>query len=562
MTPPNQFTAARPYVLIALLVTSIVGVAIYSASAYGALTIPSGNETAVVIEIEPLSNGKAVALGEDEVVVALITAPLPPDMLKNSERDTRIIFAGVIDRGIVLTKKEIGPIIEGWVNTYEERRNKNSPYIGLTVHVDIVNKATGKSIATSINSVTLNIDLLDKGYIGYYKLGINVDTSNTGKPARMGLEEVRYYEFSIAPDFSWLSVTDTKTELEETPQESSVASGLSDYTRCVPLGNWYAYECYNLTYYADTETFKNVLPSNYFKEVDGVTYMALPVLIAVNDYPAYSATIEVSISLGSTDFTTSVYPTYTIGPNIGKALNSPYSTTFPSVTLWKGDGAVWGGESYYFYETLSLYPSGDYSKGWIWVYARPYIEVYSVYRVYVDGSSEYLRDEVTAAISDVEVIGNIIQGGASYSLPPQDLIEVLFSGTEERYVDTLAPNESLPLGSVLGGFDTCGSDFEIGIPVGAMVGLVVLAAFPEATPAAAAIAGFQVSMSATGASIFVGGGIKNKGDDPYVPDDHDAYEQVYARVSKLKYKVDPPWWCFWCSTCYYDVPAGIYFRFY
>jgi len=558
LTRPKQLKPARPYVALTLIAILLAGTALYSYSTYGALMIPSGDEPVVVIEIQPFVNGKATTLGKDVAAVVFITAPLPPNMLKDSEMDTEIVFAGIVDRGVALTRKEIGPIISGWVKTYDERGNKNSPYIGLSVHVDIVDKATGKSMATSINSVTLNTDLLSKGYVGYYKLGISIGTSKTGEIAPMGLVEVKYYESATAPDFSWLTTLSNEPEgLAQTPQSGV---GLNAYTRCVSFGNWYVYECYNLTYYADTETFESVLPSNYFKTVNGVTYMAVPVIIAVNDYPAYSATLEVGISLSSTEFTTSIYPTYTIGPNIGKALNSPYSTAFPSVTLWKGSGAAWGGQSYYFYETITLYPSGSYSKGWIWIYARPYIEVYSVYRVYADGSTEYLRDEVTAAVSDVYVIGNNIQGGASHYLPPEQFMNVLFSGTEEKRVGTLAPNTTLALGSIVEGFDTCGSDFEVGIPVGALVGLVVLAAFPEAAAVAAAVAGFQVSLSATGASIYVGGGIKNKGDVPYVPDDHAAYEQVYVRVSKLRYKVDPPWWCFWCSPCYYDVPAGMYFR--
>ncbi len=558
MTPHNQFTAAQPYVIMALLVTSIVGAMIYSASAYGALTIPSGNEPAVIIEIQPLSNGKAVTLGKDLAVVVFITAPLPPNMLKESERDTKVVFAGIVERGVVLTRNEIGPIIDDWVMTYKERGNRNRPYIGLSVHVDIVDRATGESIATGIESVTLNTDLLSKGNIGYYKLGIGIDTPESGRVAPMGLVEVKYYDVLTAPDFTWMSTTNY---VQESGGISATQSDLDGYDWCVPL-QIHTYRCYNLAYYADVETLANALPGDYFKTVNGVKYVKIPVLIAVNDFPAYSATVIVSIGSETSNYAIGVYPTYSVGSNIATAIKTPNYPVFPSVTVWKGDGIVWGGEEYSFYRNLILRPIGERSSGWVWIYGRPYIEIYSVYSVWLDHGVNYERDEVTFAISDVLVSNGLIESGKSYGLPSDSLMSYFFAGTEEVGILNLSPGESVPLNHVFQSFDKCGADFEIGIPVGAMIAVAASVLFPISAPVAAGLSGFQISVSAVSASIRITGGIENEGDDPDYAGDHDAVEIVYVRISKFRYKVDPPWWCFWCSTCYYDVPAGIYFRFY
>jgi len=49
----------------------------------------------------------------------------------------------------------------------------------------------------------------------------------------------------------------------------------------------------------------------------------------------------------------------------------------------------------------------------------------------------------------------------------------------------------------------------------------------------------------------VAGVIKNEGDM--------HYETLYMRLSKVQYRRDPPWYCLWCSPCYYRVPVSMYF---
>ncbi|MFN7106439.1 MAG: hypothetical protein ACK4M3_07660, partial [Pyrobaculum sp.] len=64
---------------------------------------------------------------------------------------------------------------------------------------------------------------------------------------------------------------------------------------------------------------------------------------------------------------------------------------------------------------------------------------------------------------------------------------------------------------------------------------------------------FAVSFSIEGSHIQVDGSLYNDG-VPVVKS-----EVVYMAVSRYSYRVDPPWWCPWCSPCYYKVPVGIYF---
>lgn len=551
---PSRF---RAHALIALVILSVVAAVVFSISAYGSLQSPNSGEL-VVLELHPYVGGRESVLGKNLVATVLITAPLPPDMVKGAGRDTEVVFAGVVHRSLALTREEIGPIIDGWVRTYRDR-GSNPPYIGLTIHIDVVERATGRPIASGIDSVTLNTELLSRGYVGYYKLGMSIPSSGTGGVARVGVAEIHYYDRFTAPSISHENPVNYAQKTLSNP--FSGIDELSGYDYCIPL-NLVTYRCYNLTYYAGVETLEGVLPSDYFKEVGGVKYMKVPVLIAENDFPLYSAAVAVAIGASEINPAIGIYPTYTIGPNIAKAIKTPNYPVFPSVTIWKGNGLVWGGEQYNFGRILVLHPAGERSSGWVWVWARPYAEIYSVYDVWLEHGANYFHDEVTMAISDVLVEGDNIESGEEYGLPDDSLMQLLFSGTNETEVTRLGPGESITFDQIFQTCDTCGADFEVGIPVGAMAALAAeVTTGGLATPVAAGLSGFQVTLSAVGASIHIYGIIDNEGDDPGYAGDHDTVEIVYMRVSRFKYRADPPWWCFWCSPCYYDVPAGIYFRF-
>lgn len=552
----NIITNYSYSIVLALIVLSSLSAAVYSSVIYAPLDRSS--EPMVIIQFAPMKDGKIVKLDKDTVLSILITAPLPPSMIASEKRDTTIIYSGVVREGAAIKRSDIVPIVDRWIRDYEKRNSRKAPYIGLTIHVDLVNTTKGSVIATGLESITLDLEQLSKGFVGVYTLSLDLGTAfkvNRINIINLDVSGVRYVD-SYSASIMFSSVNYEPLAIEAT--SSATALSLDDYDRCNPV-NAVTYICYNRTYYADVETFAEALPSDYFIVVDGVTYVKTPILIAENDLPSYSGTVTASINIGMSNEAIGIYPTYTVGPNIGEALKHPASSTFPSVTLWKGNGIVWGGETYTYGTTLVLSPSRN--TGWVWIFTRPYLEVYSVYLVVVGGEPTYLHDEVTAAITDVLIEGDSIVGNYTYDLPVDSLLENFFAGTNETYVTTLAPRESKTLESIFQNYDTCGADFEVGIPVGAMVAAVVSLVAPIASPVAAGIAGFQVSISAVGASIWIYGNIVNQGDLSDVPGDYNVYEGVYMRISRHKYKVDPPWWCPWCSPCYYDAPAGIYFRF-
>jgi len=313
------------------------------------------------------------------------------------------------------------------------------------------------------------------------------------------------------------------------------------------------------------ENLTSQLPSSYFKNVNGKLYVKTPIMIVRNDLNENntSGTIGMSINIGVGTARTGVYPTFTVGVDIFSKINNGI---VPSVTLWKGSGFTWGGTSYYFGYNHIVPPN---TARWIWVWARP---VYTVYNTYNCGPFNCVPwyDEVEAIIADILTEGSTILGGSESGLPHQSLINMLFNGTTLKRLiipgthlsnGDLEPGEYVALEQIFNYYDTCDADFEVGIPVGA---ITALACGALGTPVAGAacsafLSRFGVSLSMEGGSAFVTGNLVNQGDIPEIPNDHNVLELIDVAFSKFRYKVDPPWWCWWCSPCYYNVTIGIYF---
>ncbi|MFN3268915.1 MAG: hypothetical protein ACK416_06630, partial [Zestosphaera sp.] len=230
--------------------------------------------------------------------------------------------------------------------------------------------------------------------------------------------------------------------------------------------------------------------------------------------------------------------------------------------------------TYLFTKSLLLEPL---KSGWLWMWARPVYRIYKVYEVisFPCSTVNYIGDDVENVIGDVLTSGLTIVGDREWELPHSELMKMFFNGTEMKKLvipDTsladgdLDPGESVALEHIFKYFDKCPHDFEIGIPAGSIAALVMCGALGLPTGGSACLAAiafasaFQLSLSAEGSSIYVTGGIDNYGDYPGISGDYNVPEIVYVAVSKYQYKVDPPWWCFWCSPCYFNVPAGIYFK--
>ena len=313
------------------------------------------------------------------------------------------------------------------------------------------------------------------------------------------------------------------------------------------------------------------LPSSYFRYVNGRYYVKTPVMIVENVNPVndtQSTSVTASITIEMSGVSVGIYPTFTSGEILGKINDG----VMPSVTLWKGSGFTWGGSTYSFSLSTLVAPL---DSSWIWIWARPIYKIYEVYRRCYPLPPRHLGDDVEGVIGDVLTTGSNIQGGLEYGLPHSNLMQAFFSGTNmtqlqisDTYTEDgdLDPGEFIELKRIFQYFDTCGSDFEIGIPVGAIAATIIcvklgLPTLGTACKIAIVFAStFQTSISIQGPSMTISGHLYNHGNHPSIPNDANTDEVVYMAVSKYRYKVDPPWWCPWCSPCYYNVPAGMYFK--
>ncbi|MEM0203940.1 MAG: hypothetical protein QXO16_08680 [Archaeoglobaceae archaeon] len=432
---------------------------------------------------------------------------------------------------IFIRSDELLEISKEWVSVYASRNtNPENMYSGLIIRLIIYNRSTGEIVFEAFDSFSYKPIEVTKG-----------------KPIEITMNLVKKspeQKFKISPVSQHVKSVEAK-EI------------------CDGCEYWIERE---LVVSITPESLKTKLPSDYFKSVDGVLYMKTPVLIVKNAY-SNSGVITSSINIGMREVSVGVYPTLTSGEILDK-ITKGYS---PTVTLWKGSGLTWGGSTYYFY-----YNTGDLGPEqsvWIWIWARP---VYRIYKVYEVDSCTYTRyyigDDVENFITHVLTSGTGIVGGGNIGLPQSELMQTLFNGVEMNKLQIsgtsledgkLDPGESIALEQIVQYFDTCGADFEVGIPAGSLAALSICAVLglpAGGTACAVAVAfssAFQLSLSIQG-SMYITGGLVNHGE--FNGRGYNVPEDVYMAISRYQYKVDPPWWCFWCTPCYYRVPAGIYFQ--
>ncbi|RLG83213.1 MAG: hypothetical protein DRO40_05295 [Thermoprotei archaeon] len=437
---------------------------------------------------------------------------------------------------IFIPSDKLYDVAKTWITIYNSRSgNIEKTYSGLILRVFIYDEDTGELLYQLYDSISYRpIDIV-KGETIKYTVYLSKNSPKASK-----IESSYVSTFSI-----------TKLATEISPMDR------------VDHPHYYR----ELVAQIKPEDLVSSLPSSYFNEVNGKLYVKTPVLIAWNKY-SLSGSVSSSINLGIQGAVIGVYPTLTSGEIIPKIENG----VLPEVTLWKGSGLTWGGEGYYYYRSQELNPNEQW---WAWIWARP---IYSVYRVYYcDGYyCEYSYNDIDHVITDILTEGNGIVGGENYGLPAEDIMYNFYDGTYEVRLEIdgtaldngyLDPGESIAFEQIFQYCDTCGADFEVGIPVGAFAAIAICAALGlptgglSCTTAVAFASAFAITISAEGPSVYISGGAENEGDDPDYPGDYNVYEVVYVRISSYQYKVDPPWWCFWCGPCYYNVPAGIYFEF-
>ncbi|MEZ0394159.1 MAG: hypothetical protein ABWK00_03835 [Desulfurococcaceae archaeon] len=434
-------------------------------------------------------------------------------------------------------------VANSWVALLRERRvspeDINEHVFGMITRVSILNGSSGEVLYHAVNSIPLTIGDLVKRHMVWYTLRMVRGSSHIW-------HEKKIVNFAVKNNVVVAGV-------EEEAYTEGGSSGSTDV-----LPNQFRWE-YRLVARITTEDLRQYLPSDYFTYSNNKLYVKVPVLIVYNQY-YYSGVIDSSINIG-VGARTEVRLTFAAGEIISKLHNAE----FPSVNFELKD-ASWGGY-YYFYKSLYV-PPGE--AQWVYVWGRPRYELWEVW--VCRDVCVYAKDEAIAVVEDLLVSGSTILGGKSSGLPHPAIMDLFFGGTNETLLQipgTLASDGDLDAGEFIAFeqifkyYDTCGSDFEVGIPVGSLVALAICSALGIPTGGTACAvamafgAAFQLSLGVEG-SAMVTGGLENLGE--HLGRGYNVSEVVYIKLSKYNYQVPPPWWCFWCSPCVYRVPAGIYFR--
>ncbi|ABM81224.1 hypothetical protein [Hyperthermus butylicus] len=434
----------------------------------------------------------------------------------------------------------LGDIAKAWVKEYTRRgSNPDTVYSGLLVFVSVLNRTALKHhdmrnavIYSTVDVVSYKPAAIAAGKTLKYTINVIVDRKHRNLEYRV--EEMKGLLETMAVKMASDKPRSTNMQgyqlQPQNPEESWYCDEFSE-----PIASY----CWRRELYIAPGHLTGILPSDYFRWENGKLYVKTPLMIVYNKY-SYSDTITANINLGSTNAAISIYATFGAGEGLVELFRGEKESV-PELTIWKSGDRIWGGEKYYYSRAETVPPEHWW---WAWIWGRPVFAVYREYYCLLD-CEPLSNSYVIAAVTDVITEGSIIEGGEEKSKPAEPLMSYLFEGIELTSVGTLNPGDSLPLGSIFNTFDTCGADFEIGIPVGAIVGGLL------GGPEGAAIGSvFGVSVSAEGAKIYILGGIENEGN-------YNVPEYIWVGASKLKYRHEQCW-LFFCQTCYYNVLIGIY----
>lgn len=494
----------------------------------------------ISVEEKKLVDVTSKILKNPDVLMYLEINAITPSSLESEEAAlTMTKITAKPKKTVFIRLDKLLEISREWISIYSLREgNPEETYSGLIIRLFIYNGSSGDILFEAYDSIT------------YKPVEITREKSIrvTMSLVRDSLKPIKLYvEHAIVRQYEVLLL---QASIEE------FGKGIEPSGRC---GIWWIER--ELVTLIGPANLTTQLPSDYFNNPNGVLYVKTPVLI-VSNLLSLSGVVSASINIGISQGNVGVYPTLTSGA----ILNSTASGLIPNVKLWRGSGFTWGGSTYYFGYNAVVEPL---QSKWIWIWTRPMFAIYKVYRVTCTGRGSelirvYIRDDAESAIYDVLTSGLQIVGGMNDGLPHDNLMRMFFNGTElinPKIPNTmladgiLQPREYMAFELIFPYFDVCESDFEVGIPVGAAAALAVcigLGYGPNTPACLAAIkfsSAFQVSISAQGPSIRISGNIVNHG--MYDGRGYNVSEVVYMSISQYQYK---------SNTCYYNVPAGIYFR--
>ena len=468
---------------------------------------------------------------------------------------------------VFIPYKLLEPGLRKWWRTLNASRvplqNIRATEVGLIVRVRIYDAVNRREIFYGLNSLPIPLDLLEKPRALQYTLALRREIPQ--------LVPIERKEITIKP-------TNVESIAEEQATQTGGALVAKAQSYCAPpvSGSEWRCSCSGDGTYCTCTCYKRVavvtpeilqqqgaLPPNYFRVGgDGLLYVATPILII--DNTQNKGFIWASISMNR-DAKLEARLSFSTDKVLPEALQGKA----PSINIRLG-GATFGGE-YYYGVHLFVCPG---TAQWAYIWARPIFEWYSVYQCgdlgpypCSTGQLEYIRDDIRAYISNVLTSGPDILGGRFDGLPADTLMETFFSGVnitnDIPYLKyPFDPGSACQLRYVFQGYDTCGSGFQIGIPVGAIAATAFCKGDSLCAAMIAIASGFQVSLDYEPANIYIDGVIRNWGAANFglgCPA-QDVTVYMYFATSRFSYVQPPPSWCSWCSPCYYKVPAGIYVR--
>ena len=276
----------------------------------------------------------------------------------------------------------------------------------------------------------------------------------------------------------------------------------------------------------------------------------IPILIITNPC-SYSGVVGWTVTMTAT-YETTFRMTFSYGTNI--------IAQAPNVNLVTYSVGWSISEKYTFIRSDNTLPQ---KSQWVYIrgkFAHVHEKKYWVCRVAGQiVKSEPTDDErIKEYIYSLQLDGNHIVGGYKDGLPSQNIMDWFYDGTEEEHLyiqgtslsdGDLNVGEIIYFEDIINCYDQYNEDFEIGIPVGALV--AALAGF--SAPYSTLLSPLMISMGwGQSYTIDLNGILENKG--RYLGHGYNIFEAIYIRVSKYRYTSE--------SGYTFKVPAGIYFKCY
>ena len=310
-----------------------------------------------------------------------------------------------------------------------------------------------------------------------------------------------------------------------------------------------------------TYTYYEWRRDDSFTHISDITKVPVMIVQNIPNSEGESGEIDWSITILSAKVSgfklTVAYGTGIVenAPNVDLEI---YSLDFTTKNIWefsKGDNLPPGGSQHaYIYARVAH------------IYEKEYKVTETIDGVVISEEPTG-RERIREYVFDVKTIetGDYLKiaGGKEDRLPSisgegeESIMDWFYEGTKEEVLvipnsnvsdGDLDVNEDVQLGEIFDNFDVYEQNFEIGIPVGALV--ATLAGWPTFLEILAS--GLVVSLSySTKSTLFVGGDLYNDGKGDFGAA-YDVPVVVYIMLSKYRYLAS--------ATEYYDVPAGVMFK--